>query len=277
MPTIQLPGFTMYYEQQGSGEPLILLPFLTADQACYSFQVAEYAKHFTCFTVDHRGAGQSSRPPGPYSTEMLAEDVAAFMDRVGIAQAHISGLSLGAAVGLWLAAKYPKKVKSLSLHSGWTSTDPYIRTFMEGCQIMATALGSVPEMVIRAMFPQCFTPELYASRPEYIEALAEFVRSRPAQSVDAFVDHSNAVIAHDAEAQLSRIQAPTLITFGRYDAVTSTRFAAPLKNGIRNSELVVFEECSHAPNFERVEEFNARTLDFLRRQVTQPATARIAV
>src|SRR5829696_5971932 len=101
----------MHYEQQGSGEPLVLIPFLTADCTCYSFQVAEYAKHFTCFTMDLRGAGESGKPPGPYSIEMFADDVAAFMDALGISKAHISGLSLGAAVGMWLAAKYPDKVR----------------------------------------------------------------------------------------------------------------------------------------------------------------------
>ena len=273
MPTIQLPGVSMYYEQQGSGEPLILLPFLTADQACYAFQVAEYSKHFTCFTIDHRGAGQSEMPAGPYSIEMFADDVAAFLQGMGIGQAHISGLSLGAAIGMWLAAKYPGKVKSLSLHSGWAKTDPYIKAVVEGWQMLGKALGSVPDLVVRGMFPWCLTPELYAAKPEYVHTLEEFVRSRPAQPIQAFIDHSNAVIAHDAEGQLGAIQAPTLITFGRRDAVTSTRFAQALKNGIHNSELVVFEECAHTPNFERVDEFNGRTLDFLKRQATQTSAS----
>lgn len=273
VPTIQLPDFAMYYEQQGSGEPLILLPFLTADQACYAFQVPEYAKYFTCFTIDHRGAGQSDKPAGPYSTEMFADDIAEFMLRMGIAQAHISGLSLGAAIGMWLAAKYPARVKSLSLHSAWAKTDPYAKAVVESWQVLGNALGSVPDLVVRGIFPWCVTPELYAARPGYVRSLEEFVRSRPAQPLQAFLDHSNAVIAHDAEGQLDRIQAPTLITFGRRDAVTSTRFAQPMKNGIRNSELVVFEDCAHTPNFERVDEFNARTLDFLRRQASQTSAS----
>ena len=52
MPTITANGITMNYEQQGSGEPLVLIPYLAADHACYAFQVAEYAKHFTCISVD---------------------------------------------------------------------------------------------------------------------------------------------------------------------------------------------------------------------------------
>ena len=66
-----------------------------------------------------------------------------------------------------------------------------------------------------------------------------------------------------ATAVLGSIQAPTLITFGRHDLVTSTRFAAPLSAAIGNSEVVVFEDCSHAPIYENIEGFNGPTLDFL--------------
>jgi len=123
----------------------------------------------------------------------------------------------------------------------------------------------VPEMIIKGIFPWCFTPELYGARPDYISSLADFVRGRPVQPLDAFRRQSDAVIAHDADAQLGRIQAPTLITFGKYDMVTSTRFADRLKQGIQRSELIVFEGCSHAPIYEKVEEFNQRTLAFLKR------------
>jgi pimeloyl-ACP methyl ester carboxylesterase len=264
MPKVQVNGITMNYDQQGEGEPLVLIPYLAADYACYAFQVADYAKHFTCISVDLRGAGESDKPEGTYSTELFADDVASFMQALGVQQAHISGLSLGGATGLWLAAKYPEKVKSLSLHSTWTKTDPFIKVVAEGWQVMAKGLGSVTEMIILGIFPWCYTPELYAARPDYINALSDFVRGRPKQPVDAFMRQSNAVIAHDAEAQLGKIQAPTQITFGWYDMVTSTRFADRLKT-IQQSYLVIFEGCAHAPIYEKVDEFNQTTLEFLKR------------
>src|SRR6266403_932269 len=132
MPKVKVNDITMNYGQQGSGEPLILIPYLAADHACYAFQVAEHAKHFACISVDPRGAGETDKPEGVYSTELFAEDVSGFMKALGVERAHISGLSWGAATAMWLAAKYPKKVKSLSLHSGWTKTDPFIKTVIEG-------------------------------------------------------------------------------------------------------------------------------------------------
>lgn len=118
-------------------------------------------------------------------------------------------------------------------------------------------------MVIHSIFPWCLTAELYAAKPEFIQSLVDFVRSRPAQSVNSFIQQSNAVIAHNAEAQLGRITAPTQITVGRYDLLTS-RFAEPMKRSIRNSELLVFEQCAHAPLYENIGEFNDKTLQFLK-------------
>jgi 3-oxoadipate enol-lactonase len=272
MPKVKANNITINYDQQGSGEPLILIPYLAADHACYAFQVAEYAKHFTCISLDLRGTGETDKPEGVYSTELLGDDVAAFMQAAGIQRAHISGLSLGAAIGMWLAAKHPEKVQSLSLHGGWPKSDPFLKTIVEGWQVMAKALGSVSEMVVLGIFPWCFTPELYAAKPDYIQSLGNFVRSRPAQPLTAFIQQSNAVIAHDAEAQLARITAPTQITLGRTDLLTS-RFADGMKHSIRNAELLIFEGCAHAPLYEKVEEFNAKTLDFLQRHADSAAAS----
>jgi pimeloyl-ACP methyl ester carboxylesterase len=266
MPTAAVRDIEMHYETEGSGDPLILIPYLSADHACYAFQTPEYSKHFTCVGVDLRGTGTSDKPAGPYSMEQLADDVAGLMQIVGIDRAHVAGVSFGAAVGMWLAAKYPERVASLSLHSAWAKTDPFIAVVAKGWQGMARALGSVAEMVIQGIFPWCFTPEMYADRPEFVAALEDFVRGRPPQPVDAFLDQAEAVLAHDVEAHLGRIVAPTQVTYGRWDLITSTRFAPALTEGIRGAELVVFEHLSHAGLHEDAEGFNRATLEFLTRQ-----------
>jgi pimeloyl-ACP methyl ester carboxylesterase len=115
------------------------------------------------------------------------------------------------------------------------------------------------------IFPWCFTPELYATKPDYIQSLADFVRGRPAQPLAAFLQQSNAVIAHDVEAPMARITTPAQITCGRRDLLTSDRFAERMHRIIPGSELVLFEECAHAPMNEKVEEFNQKTLGFLKR------------
>jgi 3-oxoadipate enol-lactonase len=271
MPYVQANNVTLCYEQQGTGEPLILLPHLAADHTCYTFQLTEYASHFTCILPDFRGTGESDKPAGVYSTGLFADDIAALMQALGIPKAHVAGLSMGAGVALRLAGSYPEKISSLSLHGGWTKTDPFLAAVIKSWQLMAKALDSVPETAIQGIFPWCFTPELYATRPDYIQALSEFVRSRPAQPVPSFLQHTDAVLTHDAGPLLERISAPTQITVGRFDLVTSTRFAAQLKEKIRNSELLIFEDCSHAPFYEQVDDFNQKTSAFLQRRAAAQA------
>jgi 3-oxoadipate enol-lactonase len=267
MSQVDVDGLTINYDVQGEGEPLLLIPYLSADHACYAFQLPAYTEHFSCIAIDLPGTGESAKPPGPYSTEGYADQVAGFLGAIGVEQAHVAGVSLGAGVGMHLAVRHPGRVRSLSLHSAWDASDAYLKTVVELWRTLAPSLPTVADMVIQAIFPLCFTPEMYVSRPEFVDALVEFARGRPAQPVDAFLAQSDAALAHDASSVLREIGAPTLITFGARDLVCGPRFAEPLRSGIGGSELVAFEHLSHAGLHEDPETFNRVTLDFLLRQV----------
>ena len=95
MPKIKANNITINYEQQGTGEPLLLIPYLAADNACYAFQVADYAKQFTCISLDPRGAGESDKPGGTWSTELFADDVAAFVAAIGLDRSMSLGYRWG--------------------------------------------------------------------------------------------------------------------------------------------------------------------------------------
>jgi pimeloyl-ACP methyl ester carboxylesterase len=266
MPQVEVDGLTINYDVQGTGEPLLLIPYTSADHACYAFQLPAYTEHFSCIAVDLPGTGESDKPAGPYSTEGYADQIATFLGAIGIEQAHVAGVSLGAAVGMHLAVRHPGRTRSLSLHSGWHASDAFLKTVVEQWRVLASALPIVADVVVQGIFPWCFTPEMYVARPEFVDTLVDFVRGRPAQPVDAFLAQIDAVIAHDASAALREIGVPTLITFGARDLVCSTRFAEPLKSGIAAAELVVFDHLSHAGLHEDPETFNRATLDFLLRQ-----------
>jgi pimeloyl-ACP methyl ester carboxylesterase len=266
MPQVEVDSLTINYDVQGEGEPLLLIPYLSADHACYAFQFPAYTEHFSCIAVDLPGSGESDKPAGAYSTEGYADQVAAFLGAIGIEQAHVAGVSLGAGVGMHLAARHPGCVRSLSLHSAWDASDAYLRSVVELWRALARSLPTVADVVIQGIFPLAFTPALYVERPEVLDALVDFVRGRPAQPVDAFLAQTEAALAHDATSALREIGVPTLMTFGARDLVCSTRFAEPLKTGIGGSELVVFDELSHAGLHQDPETFNRATLEFLLRQ-----------
>ena len=84
-----------------------------ADQGqSHSAQLPAYTEHFNCIAIDLPGSGESDKPAGRYSTEGYADQVAAFLGAIGIEQAHVAGMSLGAAVGIHLAARHPGRVRS---------------------------------------------------------------------------------------------------------------------------------------------------------------------
>jgi 3-oxoadipate enol-lactonase len=265
MPQADVDSLTIYYDVQGDGEPLLLIPYLSADHACYAFQLPAYTEHFTCIAVDLPGTGESDKPEGPYAMETHAEQLAGFLGAIGVERAHLAGVSFGAAVGMHLAARHPERVRSLSLHSAWDRTDEYLRTVVELWRTLARSTPTVADTVIGGIFPFCFTPEMYVERPDYAQALADFVRGRPAQTLDAFLSQTEAALAHDASTALAQIKAPTLVSFGAHDLVCSTRFAEPITGSIAGSELTVFDHLSHAGLHEDPDAFNAATLDFLLR------------
>src|ERR671927_1883475 len=127
MPQAEVDGLTINYDVQGEGEPLLLIRYTSADHACYAFQLPAYTEHFSCIAADLPGSGESDKPAGPYSTEGYADQVAAFLEAIGVERAHVAGVSLGAAVGIHLAARHPGRVRSLSLHSGWDASDDYLK------------------------------------------------------------------------------------------------------------------------------------------------------
>ena len=130
----------------GGGQPLLLIPYTSADHACYAFQLPSYTEHFSCIAVDLPGSGESDKPAGPYSTEGYADQVADFLAAIGVESAHVAGVSLGAAVGMHLAARHPGRVRSLSLHSAWHASDEYLKVVLEQWRTLASTLPTVAEL-----------------------------------------------------------------------------------------------------------------------------------
>jgi aminoacrylate hydrolase len=99
MPKISIGDCSLYYEEHGSGEPLLLVPGLGGVGASFFKQIPELSRHYRVIVHDHRGCGQSDRPTMRYSVEQMAQDVLRFMDALKIERAHFLGHSTGGAIG----------------------------------------------------------------------------------------------------------------------------------------------------------------------------------
>jgi Predicted hydrolases or acyltransferases (alpha/beta hydrolase superfamily) len=260
MPTVVSNGIRIHYEEQGSGDPLILIMGLGAPGSRWKDHAVAYQKHFRCILMDNRGAGESDRPLGPYNTKAMADDAAGLMTALGIEKARIAGISMGSAVAQELALSYPQKVRSLVLVSSWSRCDRYTQTVFEHFKKMR-GLAS----------PADFTQLLQlwiASAPYYEEHFDEMVQDQinahvDYMPVDAFLAQSDACIMHNTFDRLDMITAPTLLTVADADIFTPLRLTVEMHERLPSSEMVVFNGLGHIHHWEDLERFNDVTTQFL--------------
>ena len=248
-------GIELAYLEQGEGEPLVLIMGLGADAAAWDPHVEEYRKHFRCFAVDNRGAGESDAPAGPYSTAQMADDYAGLVHGLSLGPVRVVGISMGGAIAQELALRHPDLVARLVLVSTWDRCDAYTAEVFRH-------FASVRPRVSPEAFTQLL--QLWIWSPGYFGAhLDELVEAReslvPAMPDHAFASQCEACITHDTRDRLGAIKVPTLITAGDVDIFTPLSFAEALHTRISQSELHVFHDAGHAHHWERQEMFNAIT------------------
>jgi len=260
LPTVVSNGIRIHYEERGSGDPLILIMGLGAPGSRWEDHAASYEKHFRCILVDNRGAGESDKPLGPYTTKMMADDIAGLMLALGIENARIAGISMGSAIAQELALSHPKKVHSLVLISSWSRCDRYTQTVFEHFKKMR-------DLASPADFAQLLQLWI-ASVPYYEEHFDEMVRDQTeAQEgympVHAFQAQSDACVMHNTFHRLDKLTAPTLLTVGDADIFTPLRLTVEMHERMPDSKMVVFKGLGHIHHWEDLERFNDVTTQFL--------------
>jgi pimeloyl-ACP methyl ester carboxylesterase len=263
MPELVVPGgVRLVFDIVGEGEPLLLLPGTGQGARLWALQVPCYSEHYQCIVVDNRGAGRSDVPEDGYTTAQMARDAAAILRSLGISRAHVSGQSMGSAVAQMLALHEPDLVATLQLHSTWDRPYPHL----------------VRQLTLRQELARRELWDLFAMNsvlalftPEFANAHSDVLAEREAQlfanppTARGLVGHYDADLQHCTEGQLAGIRVPTLITYGTLDLATLPAYNEAVHAQIPGSEVHVFEGAGHLPFSEFPDEFNALTLDFLRR------------
>jgi 3-oxoadipate enol-lactonase len=206
MPTIHINDISVYYELSGTGEPLVLIAGLGAAHSLFKLLIPSLSHQFKILAFDNRGVGGTDKPDMPYSIEMMANDTATLMERLGIANAHILGVSMGGRIAMELALQHPDKVKSLILVS--TSASRNIRKLSLLIKLIKRVRANI--------------------NPSY-------------QSYDAFLRQLKASRGYDCSNRLHKIQAPTLILHGEQDKSALYQRAEEMHVGIKGSKLIPFK------------------------------------
>lgn len=261
MPDAPIRDIVTYYEEAGSGDPLILIMGFSGDLQGWAFQVPALSKQARVITFDNRGAGRTSAPDRPYTIAGMAEDVAALMDRLGIAKANVLGFSMGGYIAQSLALVHPEKVDKLILLSTAPGVDGYgravVKSFMD---VRRSNLSR--EQFVRFMAPWLYSPDLLDDTERLDRSVLNSVNNPYAQQDHAFLRQAEAILGWDIEGRHGEIKQQTLVLCGNDDILVPPRNSERLAKLLPNATLKVLDG-GHVGMIEYPNEYNTAFTEFL--------------
>jgi pimeloyl-ACP methyl ester carboxylesterase len=260
MDQVEVGGLRITYQRAGAGPPLVLLHGYVGDgPTTWRRQLDGLSDRFTVLAWDAPGAGGSADPPAAFGLAGYADCLAGFIDRLGLEQPHMAGLSFGGILALELYRRHPAIPATLilaSAYAGWAGSLPAEVAQQRLQQALALAELSSEEFV-GTLLPTMFSP---STPPEAVEAFrASMLAFHPA----GFRAMARAS-AENLREVLPQVNVPTLLLYGDRDVRASLTVAEDLHAAIPGSTLVVLPDAGHLCNIEAPEAFNRAVRNFLR-------------
>ncbi|MBC8449482.1 MAG: alpha/beta fold hydrolase [Chloroflexi bacterium] len=260
MPEIEANGIQIYYELHGpeDADVLVLSNGVLMSTASWAFQTPVLSQHYRLLLYDCRGMWQSDHPPGPYSMEMHADDLAALLDVLSIESAHIGGTSYGAEISMVFALKYPKRTRRLIVTSAVSQVDPLLKGMIDTWA--AAARAHDPDMLFQVVYPLTFSEAWIAANQAALDTARERYKTL---DFDAFLELLHSFCQLDVTADLHKIAAPTLIVVGEDDLIKPRKYSEIIARQIPHAEYAIVPHAGHAALWERPGVFNSLILGFL--------------
>lgn len=263
MSRIDIGGITLNVAELGDGPPLIFIPGLVGLHEAWKFQLAHFSGHYRCVTFDHRGTGGSDKPSGPgaYSTAVIAGDVIALMDRLGIEATHVVGTSTGGCILQNLAIDHPRRLRGCVFSNSWTAADEFVNRLQLTRKRIAESYGAAEYVRLSSMFTHGAAQ--FRENLDKVMALEKLALETvaPVEILTARIDMT---LEHDRRDELSRIDRPSLVISTADDATVPCYFADDLAAAIPGARKVIFEEGGHYSYRRHPEKWNAIVEQFLR-------------
>lgn len=263
MPYARVNKTDLYYEIHGYGDPVLLIPGLGSDTTTWANFLPYVQDEYKLILLENRGSGRSGKPPGEYTTELMAEDAVALLEYVGVQRAHIVGKSMGGMIAQILAARHPEIVRSLVLACTLMKHDSYGKEMLEIGRILAQK-GGLYE-TYRLAFLLSYSKEYCMSHRSRLEQAKRFLDEypHPEELVRGYIGQSHACEKHDSLDVAPQIKAPTLILVGEEDRITTSDHSRNLASAIKRSQLKIFPHGGHGFWREFPKDVNPVVRDFL--------------
>ncbi len=261
MPRLRCNGVELRVEEIGAGPPLLCIMGLGASLETWVAQREAFAAHYRVILFDNRGAGESECPPPPWTVPEMAADAVGVLDALGIAQAHVLGVSMGGMIAQEMAIGWPERVDRMVVAVSFARPDPVRRAFLlfrrwarlQGADLVQEGVANLPWLV---------SPHVL-NDPDRLEQILGVVGTMPLMTADAYSHQIEAILEHDTLSRLGAVRAPTLVLAAAEDVLTPLMLSREIAAAIPGASLQVLPRGNHAVQIEDPDAFNDAVLRFL--------------
>ncbi|HEV3040999.1 MAG TPA: alpha/beta fold hydrolase [Candidatus Angelobacter sp.] len=265
MPIAINQGVKIFWNEEGAGEPLLLIMGLGYSSAAWYRTRPVLSSKFRTIALDNRGVGQSDMPPGPYPIAVMASDAAAVLDAAGVESAHVFGISMGGMIAQEFALQYPDRVRSLILGCTAAGGPTAVRAEPEVTDMIMARGSMTPEQAAQAAIPFIYDPGTPRRLIEEDLAVRRPWFPRP----EAYNAQLKGILAWSSYDRLTQIAAPTLVIHGESDRLVPSGNGKLIAEKIPGARLVMLPQASHIFITDQAQRTQRAIMEFLEEQNTQ--------
>jgi 3-oxoadipate enol-lactonase len=259
MPFAINQGTKIYWDEEGKGDPLLLIMGLGYPSIAWYRTRPVLAKEFRTIAFDNRGVGRSEMPPGPYPIPLMASDAVAVLDAAGVESAHVFGISMGGMIAQEFTLQNPNRVRSLILGCTAAGGPTAVRSDPEATQMLMARGSMTREEAAQAAVPFIYDPGTPQSRID-----EDIEKRRPwFPHPDAYNAQLQGILAWEAYSRLGNISVPTLVIHGESDRLVPPGNGKLIAGKIPGAKLVLIPHASHIFSTDQPEAAHRAILEFL--------------